>query len=65
MTTEVHSGPFFVLVDGRAGRIATEGVAWSVAQITAAIAALGPPASRWTWTPSFSTVETGARSSPT
>jgi hypothetical protein len=40
---QIHSGPFFVVVDGPAGRIATEGVAWSVAQITAAIAALGPP----------------------
>ncbi|MGH9007989.1 MAG: hypothetical protein ACRDV6_09820 [Acidimicrobiales bacterium] len=42
---QIHSGPFFVVVDGPGRRIATEGVAWSVAQITAAVAALGPPAS--------------------
>ncbi len=36
---EVHSGPFFVLIDGRARRIASEGVAWSVEQMRAAIAA--------------------------
>ena len=35
----VHSGPFFVLVDGSGSRILTEGVAWSVEQITAAVAA--------------------------
>jgi hypothetical protein len=35
----VHSGPFFVLVEGHGARIATEGVAWSVDQIAAAVAA--------------------------
>ena len=35
----VHAGPFFVLVDGGAARVATEGVAWSVEQITGAITA--------------------------
>jgi hypothetical protein len=35
----VHSGPFFVLVDGRQAKVATEGVAWSVEQITAAVGA--------------------------
>jgi hypothetical protein len=35
----VHSGPFFVLVDGAESRVLTEGVAWSVEQITAAVAA--------------------------
>jgi hypothetical protein len=35
----VHAGPFFVLVDGGADRVATEGVAWSVEQITGAVAA--------------------------
>jgi hypothetical protein len=34
---EVHSGPFFVLVD--AGRVLTEGVAWSVGQIRGAVEA--------------------------
>lgn len=34
----VHTGPFFVLVDGSARRVATEGVAWSLEQITSAIA---------------------------
>ncbi|MGH9043539.1 MAG: hypothetical protein ACRDVP_01645 [Acidimicrobiales bacterium] len=29
----VHSAPFFVLVDGRSGRLASEGVAWSVEQV--------------------------------
>lgn len=43
---QVHSGPFFVVVDGAAARIATEGVAWSVAQIGAAIDALGPSSNR-------------------
>jgi hypothetical protein len=38
----VHSGPFFVLVDGAGSRILTEGVAWSVDQITAAVAAAWP-----------------------
>jgi hypothetical protein len=33
----VHSGPFFVLVDGRREKVATEGVAWSVKQITSAV----------------------------
>jgi hypothetical protein len=33
----VHSGPFFVLVDGRQKIVATEGVAWAVEQITAAV----------------------------
>lgn len=36
---EVHSGPFFVMIDGRTDRIATEGVAWSVEQIRSALAA--------------------------
>ena len=36
---EVHSGPFFVLVDGTSGRVLTEGVAWSVAQIRGAVEA--------------------------
>ncbi len=36
---EVHSGPFFVVVDGRSGQIATEGVAWSVEQVSSALAA--------------------------
>lgn len=35
----VHAGPFFVLVDGVAGRVASEGVAWSLEQITGAVAA--------------------------
>ena len=35
----VHSGPFFVLVDGTRCRIAIEGVAWSVDQIAAAVSA--------------------------
>ena len=35
----VHAGPFFVLVDGSQNRVASEGVAWSLDQITAAIAA--------------------------
>jgi hypothetical protein len=34
----VHAGPFFILVDGGAATVATEGVAWSVEQITGAIA---------------------------
>jgi hypothetical protein len=33
----VHSGPFFVLVDGGRSKIATEGVAWAVDQIAAAV----------------------------
>jgi hypothetical protein len=37
----VHAGPFFVLVDGGAAAVASEGVAWSVEQITAAIATAG------------------------
>ena len=37
---EVHSGPFFVYIDGATGRVLTEGVAWSVAQIRAAIEAV-------------------------
>jgi hypothetical protein len=36
---EVHSGPFFVVVDGATGRVASEGVAWSAAQIAAAVVA--------------------------
>ena len=36
---EVHSGPFFVLVDGPSGRVLTEGVAWSVDQIRGAVEA--------------------------
>jgi hypothetical protein len=35
---EVHSGPFFVVIDGRTDRIATEGVAWSVEQMSSAFA---------------------------
>jgi len=38
---EVHSGPFFVVVDGAAGRVASEGVAWSAGQIVAAVVAAG------------------------
>ena len=34
----VSTGPFFVLVDGPAARVASEGVAWSLEQITGAIA---------------------------
>jgi hypothetical protein len=34
----VHAGPFFVLVDGANAKVATEGVAWSLEQITAAVA---------------------------
>jgi hypothetical protein len=34
----VHAGPFFILVDGGTARVATEGVAWSLEQITGAIA---------------------------
>ena len=34
----VHTGPFFVLVDGSAAEVASEGVAWSLDQITGAIA---------------------------
>jgi hypothetical protein len=37
---EVHSGPFFVLIDGPARRTASEGVAWSVEQMRAAITAV-------------------------
>lgn len=36
----VHAGPFFVVVDGASGRVATEGVAWSVAQIQSAVRAV-------------------------
>jgi hypothetical protein len=39
---EVHSGPFFVLIDGRARRTASEGVAWSIEQMRAAISAVRP-----------------------
>ncbi|MGH9047689.1 MAG: hypothetical protein ACRDVW_10310 [Acidimicrobiales bacterium] len=40
----VHSGPFFVLVDGARSMVATEGVAWSVEQIVGAVeAALAGP----------------------
>jgi len=35
----VHAGPFFVLVDGVAAQVASEGVAWSLEQITGAISA--------------------------
>ena len=35
----VHAGPFFVLVDGSAAQVVSEGVAWSLDQITGAIAA--------------------------
>jgi hypothetical protein len=42
---EVHSGPFFVIVDGRTRRIASEGVAWSVEQMAAAFAAVRTRAS--------------------
>jgi len=34
---EVHSGPFFVVVDGATRRVASEGVAWSADQIAAAV----------------------------
>lgn len=35
----VHTGPFFVLVDGAKGEVATEGVAWALGQIAGAVAA--------------------------
>jgi hypothetical protein len=33
----VHTGPFYVLVDGKAVRVVTEGVAWSLEQIVGAV----------------------------
>lgn len=33
----VHTGPFYVLVDGSAVRVVTEGVAWSLEQIASAV----------------------------
>jgi len=33
----VHTGPFYVLVDGSAVRVVTEGVAWSLEQIAGAV----------------------------
>lgn len=33
----VHTGPFYVLVDGAAVRVVTEGVAWSLEQIASAV----------------------------
>ena len=34
---EVHTGPFYVLVDGSAVRVVTEGVAWSLEQIASSV----------------------------
>ncbi len=37
----VHGGPFFVLVDGSAPVVATEGVAWGLSQVADDVAAAG------------------------